>query len=393
MKKDLIFITDNYPFGQGETFIENEINYLAENFRSIYIISKNQRDIQTRKVPKNCKIYRIKKDFKKLLTIYLDKIYLIDFFKEFELKNLKKLISFQYYSKLIENKIKEIIKENILKESNIILYSYWFYNGAYAGSVLKRKNKVKKVISRAHGYDLYLERGYQPLKKIILEDLDMLYPCSKLGEQYLKQLYYKKNIEYNYLGVNNDYQFIKRKKENKIKIVSCSNMIKLKRIDLIIKALSILENEYSNIEWVHFGDGIDRKYLENLAKGLLKKIDYKFMGILSNKKVLEYYQFNNVTLFINLSSTEGLPVSMMEAQSFGIPIVATAVGGVPEIVSSKNGRLISKDPTIEEIVVSIKEIINLSEEEYEEYRKNSFSNWENTFNSIKNYQSFIEKIL
>ena len=56
MKKDLIFITDNYPFGKGETFIENEIGYLAENFKNIYIISKNQKDVQTRKVPKNCKI-------------------------------------------------------------------------------------------------------------------------------------------------------------------------------------------------------------------------------------------------------------------------------------------------------------------------------------------------
>ena len=55
MKKDLIFITDNYPFGKGETFIENEIGYLAENFKNIYIISKNQKDVQTRKVPKNCK--------------------------------------------------------------------------------------------------------------------------------------------------------------------------------------------------------------------------------------------------------------------------------------------------------------------------------------------------
>ena len=87
MKKDLIFITDNYPFGQGETFIENEIEYLAENFKNIYIVSKNQNDIQTREVPKNCKIYRIKKDLKKLINLYLDKIYLVDLFKESKLGN------------------------------------------------------------------------------------------------------------------------------------------------------------------------------------------------------------------------------------------------------------------------------------------------------------------
>jgi len=48
-------------------------------------------------------------------------------------------------------------------------------------------------------------------------------------------------------------------------------------------------------------------------------------------------------LFINTSSSEGIPVSMMEAQSFGIPILAMDVGGVREIVGPQTGRLLQQD--------------------------------------------------
>lgn len=392
MKKDLIFITDNYPFGQGETFIENEIGYLAENFKNIYIVSKNQKDIQTRQVPKNCKVYRIKRDLKKLVTLYLDKIYLVDLFKELELSNLKKLVSFQFYGKLIEDRVNEIIGENDLEKDKILFYSYWFYNGAYAGSILKRKNKINKVISRAHGYDLYLERGYQPLKKIIIQNINFLYPCSKLGENYLKKIYLNENIRCSYLGTINEDFFTEKKMEDNFKIISCSNLIKLKRVNLIIDALAILEKKYSNIEWVHFGTGEERIYLEELAKKKLKQIKYKFKGQVSNKQVMEYYRLNNVSLFIHLSSTEGLPVSMMEVQSFGIPIIATNVGGVAEIVNDRIGILLAADPKIEEIAKAIEKMINLDERECNEYRKSSYLNWQENFNAEKNYKNFIKRI-
>jgi len=48
---------------------------------------------------------------------------------------------------------------------------------------------------------------------------------------------------------------------------------------------------------------------------------------LPHNDVLNYYASNPVDVFINTSSSEGLPVSIMEAMSFGIPVIATNVGG------------------------------------------------------------------
>ena len=392
-KKDkvLFFITDNYPFGYGESFIENEIPYLANNFKKIFIISRNSFDTQTRQVPKNCEIYRVKRNYFSLIDILFDRFYLYDFIKNFQKYKPKIFLKFQFNSKIIENEILKVINKNSLKKNEVIVYSYWFYYGAYVASILKRKGLAERSISRAHGYDLYLERGEQPFKNEILKSLNMVYPCSKKGENYLKNIYKKNNITCSYLGTINKQKF--KLKSKNFTIVSCSNLIPLKRVELIILTLSKLEKKYKNLKWVHFGSGIEEEKIKNLAKQKLKKMTYEFKGEVKNKKVLEYYKNNDILLFLHLSSSEGLPVSMMEAQSFGIPIVATNVGGVDEIVNKKTGILLSANPTIKEIVIAIEKIINLSNEDYIYYQLNSYNNWRKNFNADLNYGKLLSIFL
>ena len=58
-------------------------------------------------------------------------------------------------------------------------------------------------------------------------------------------------------------------------------------------------------------------------------------------------------MFINLSSSEGIPVSIMEAQSFGIPVIATNVGGSGEIVVSETGVLVDENRTEASVLLSL----------------------------------------
>nr|WP_128128927.1 glycosyltransferase [Fusobacterium varium] len=121
-------------------------------------------------------------------------------------------------------------------------------------------------------------------------------------------------------------------------------------------------------------------------------MNFNFKGRLENKEILKFYFKNNIKFFIHLSSTEGLPVSMMEVQSFGIPIIATNVGGVNEIVNEKTGILLSANPTILEIIDGIEKILNMSKNEYDEYRINSYINWHENFNAKKNYKDFVMEL-
>lgn len=393
-EKILFFITDCYP-AIGEVFVENEMFFLSNKFKVIYVISLNSEDRLVDFIPKNCKIFRLKikkyRNFFKFLFIFFDILYIRDFFKNIKIKNIKKIIYFLYISKMIENKCKKIMKIYKINKEDVYYYSYWFNSGAYAGIILKRKKLLNRVISRAHRYDLYLESGEQLFKNEILKFIDMVYPCSKMGEEYLKNLYKKNNIKYNYLGTINKEKFLL--KEKGVIIVSCSNIISVKRVELIIKTLNNLEKRYRNLKWVHFGSGQEEKKMKKLANEKLKYIQYEFKGQVKNEEVLKYYRENKILLFLNLSSSEGLPVSMMEAQSYGIPIIATNVGGTKEIVNNKVGILLSSNPEINEIVNAIEKIINLSNEEYKKYRINSYKNWNEKFNAEKNYENFIKRYL
>ena len=86
--------------------------------------------------------------------------------------------------------------------------------------------------------------------------------------------------------------------------------------------------------------------LFELAKSNLKgNVDFEFTGNISNLEVIQFYKNNYVDLFLNLSSSEGIPYTFMEANSFSIPVIAPNIGGVSEIVTNKNGYLLSDNPT------------------------------------------------
>jgi len=85
-------------------------------------------------------------------------------------------------------------------------------------------------------------------------------------------------------------------------------------------------------------------------------VDYKFLGRLDHVEVFSYFKNNPVDVLINTSSSEGLPVSIMEAMSFGIPIIATDVGGTSEPVTDKTGILIPGDCSPEDVSEALNSI-------------------------------------
>lgn len=81
----------------------------------------------------------------------------------------------------------------------------------------------------------------------------------------------------------------------------------------------------------------------------------------------------------------------MEAQSFGIPVIATAVGGTPEIVTEDVGILLSENPSPEEIANAIEFFID-NPEITKRMRLKSIENWEKNFNAVKNFTEFAKTL-
>ena len=89
-------------------------------------------------------------------------------------------------------------------------------------------------------------------------------------------------------------------------------------------------------------------------------------GQTANDELLEFYASHRVDVFVNVSSSEGVPVSIMEAIAHDIPVVATAVGGTPEIVSPAlgTGEVVDADAAPEAIARVIRAVLDAPDETY-----------------------------
>ena len=105
----------------------------------------------------------------------------------------------------------------------------------------------------------------------------------------------------------------------------------------IIEAARQLQDSHPNLHFVLVGDGRDREEFRRAASGLR---NIEFTGFVEN--VADYLAAFDV--FVYPSLQEGLGSSLLDAMTFGLPIVATRVGGIPEIVEDQvNGLLIPPD--------------------------------------------------
>ena len=414
MENCLVLITKKYPFETGEEFIENEIPVMAKNFKRIIIISSSVGDASaiTRKVPDNAEVHAISSSEIKKRTLRTS----LEFFPFSKLEKLsgkneynsiknsfsKKmfLLYFAAKSEAVFRKCAEILNGSGLeKYDETVFYSYWFYDTAYAAVKLRDKcgSKSKAAICRAHRYDLYHEQskvGYIPLRRYILSGIDKVYPCSLDGSNYLKKLYpeYAGKIETAYLGTK-DHGIAPPSLTGEFHIVSCCHISPVKRVDMLANALYMLKDSGLKLKWTHFGGGDGFEDLKKYAGENLGFMEYEFPGEVKNDKLMDYYKNTHTDCFVNTSSSEGLPVSIMEACSFGIPVIATDVGGTSEIVrDGENGFIIGSDFTLEELAGKIKLLCTMPESGISKMRTCSRNIWLENFSCDNNYGAFAKKI-
>lgn len=373
----IVLVTEGYPYGGEKSFVETELLELLKLYdvSIIAIIDEDKKKENADKVKElikktndnlyhELKVYDISlklgwKDYIKSFFLWILDIRIIVEKKSiFTKKNqlVRKIWeSMKYYGKA-----RKFLKWfNHIEISNLdktIFYTYWHLYTTLGFCFLKNIHPELKITTRTHGFDLYDEvykNGYrQPFREFMDEYINRFYFISKKGkEYYLNRNGFKENeskykvsylgckahLDVGRFGTNEDMRPIKENNEkNTFRIVSCSNIIPVKNIRLMIDGISLASHEKKEktIEWVHFGDGVlgedIRKYAEEVFDKL-ENVKYKFMGRTDNDIIHNYYLNNKVDCFINTSLSEGLPVSILEAMSYGIPIICTDVGGSREV--------------------------------------------------------------
>lgn len=136
-------------------------------------------------------------------------------------------------------------------------------------------------------------------------------------------------------GRNIKEKFILTKKEKIVIGMAASRISTFKGFDLTIKALALLSSKY-NLILELVGEEINN-YFRLLIKDLNLRENVIFLGLLTPGEMNNFYR--QIDIFIVASKWEGLSTVMLEAMSFGIPVISTKVGEIPNFIKDGHNGL------------------------------------------------------
>lgn len=390
--KTLYLFTNCYPYSTPESFLEVEIQFLSRKFDKVVVLPFVNYPGKMRPVPNNCKVIpiplsknRIKYNICGLIHPRTVGILTREFFRNKVYASRIRLHAWISSARCINNLLYNRELNHVLKSvtKDDVCYFYWGIGQCLLSIFLKGK---VHLVSRFHGqWDLWEESygGVHSLRTEVAHSLDKAVFIAKKGEDYFKQRYPYASTALFPLGTKDHGNQLESPYDGIVRVISCSKIYPLKRVPLIFEALNELEDY--NIEWTHIGDGPDFEALKQKIKVERKEhLTVNLLGRIPNKEVLAYYTKHHFDMFVNMSTSEGVPVAIMEASSFGIPILATDVGSTAEEVPAQVGELLPPNPTIAEITDAMRKLIT------SKYSPRKF--WFEHYNAEKNYTAFVEMI-
>ena len=398
--KTLIILTHSFPFGSKETFLESEMVFLASRFSCIHIFplhgTESCRPQASHVIIHEPFLPFHTKDQRKLLPAGLFNRSPIAFIcREFFLKSVYKhpkqirvwLAALLVFRAAFANKERLSELSSLLNEKSIV-YSYWGDKLAVLIPFLRKTTPNFTSVVRFHRTDLYEEfkHGYIPFRSVLFPSIDHFVFISEDGKRYLtrKYLQWVHNQHLFRLGVP-DHGLNPQGKTKVLHLVSCSYMVPVKRIPLLIAALMRLDIP---VKWTHIGSGSQWEEINRLIEELPQNVEAELKGGLTNSEVINYYKQTPIDLFINVSESEGVPVSIMEALSFGIPVIATDAGGTGEIVDNAVGCLLPVTTNATDIASAINDFYRQPHREI--LRVNARNRWMARCNAEQNYTIFAD---
>lgn len=146
-------------------------------------------------------------------------------------------------------------------------------------------------------------------------------------------------------------------------ILCPANMVHIKGHVYLLRACRLLRQKGAKIKCLLAGDGTLKDELKALAGELDLNDQTKFLGRLPHEQLLEMYKKDIIDVVIlpsietEAGEAEGIPVALIEAMSFGIPVISTHTGGIPELLGEGAGIMV-KDKDSQELANAMETLYN-----------------------------------
>lgn len=257
------------------------------------------------------------------------------------------LFEYPPYESALASTLVDVVKNNKIDLLHVH-YAIPHASAAYmAKQILEKEGRYVPVITTLHGTDITLvgrDKTYAPVVAFSINQSDAITAVSEnLKEETYKTFSIEKEIQVIYNFV--DVQRFSRKPidafrkviapDNERIVLHASNFRKIKRVQDVVYIFKKL-NETIPSKLLFVGDGPERSMAEELCRELNLCDDIRFVGKQQDMEEI----FAIADLFLLPSEYESFGLSALEAMAGGAPVIATNVGGLPEIVKpGENGYM------------------------------------------------------
>ncbi len=359
--KILYLITQTDSGGAQKYIFDLATNLNKEKYEIEIAVGQGKNQIWLQKLKEqNIKIWHLKQVVRAINPLR-------DFLSSFELFDL------------FEKSKSDIIHLNSSKIGSTGAVVGWFYKKLY--------NKNLKIIYTAHGFVfnepmnyfkqkfyLWSEKvsGYFKNKIICVSEQDKITALNHHIADHKKFITIHNGIDLEKINFLNKEE-IKNKLDTKFKlpnskfmIGTIANLYETKGLIYLIRATKILNKKIKDIIFVVIGEGFQRNLLEKEIKKLNLEKNFFLIGSLEN--AIQYLPAFDI--FCLPSIKEGFPYALIEAMAAGLPIVATSVGGMLEIIEPDKNGLIVQPKKPRELATALEKLLN-NQELREKFKKNN----------------------
>lgn len=405
----LLLLTNRYPFPPGEEYLHTEIPYLAAEFDEIVVLplmrahgTQHQRTLPSNVTVLDLEVQHGWKARARLLAAGLRTR--LDAPDASTLKQRAYERYFAARTKHLSQEAAPLVADYLARNAGSfdVIYAYWFYVTTSVAIELRESVPELRgvpIVARGHGYDVNEAAspvGYLPQRRRMLSEVAHLYPTADTITKRLQREWpqFTSKISTRRLGVVPP-GVGQRTNAGRLRVLSCSSLSPIKRLDLMARAVAESHRRGTDIEWTHLGAGSPRqearlrKTIE--SEGISDRVHRP--GQMTNTQVYEALRSGGHTVFLNASSSESVSFSMSEAMGAGLPVVGTDVVGTHEILRhERNGRLVPADATPADIADALEWVHTRTPQEYQRLCAVSVATCRELLDPETLYQDFAQSL-
>lgn len=334
MKKILILLTEHYPLGAGteQAFVVPEIEAALRRGLEVILLPTLDRGAQ-HALPAGATVSRELCDSPLMRH-----------------KLLRLLLLGRYYSpyglaaRCVSLAVNKVIKSLYKEDKDAEVYGEAFWLDFQATGLMF---SGIPFAARAHRYDILIDKAPR-LRQATARRARGIFAVSEDGAEELRRRL-DIPVAVSYLGTAVTDKGRPAAPADVCSFISIARTEPVKRVHLIIDMLAALAlaRPGGRVKWTHIGGGSQLEALRSRALKAMQGLDnleISFTGEMSHEETMALLDTEPLSFGISMSSSEGLPVSLMEIMARGIPCVATDAGGTRELVTDDTGILLPLDP-------------------------------------------------